>query len=305
MAALNLCVEAQTLHIFCGLLDDCYTPSQMKERISSDEALQKVRVRLAQTDVLIIDEASLISARVPTLVDEALRAAKHSQKPFAGVNLIAVLNPLQLPPIPNAFYDDNGLFPFTSLLWQSTLPHLSQSVVASWQQFPLVLAYALTIHKAQGLEQPAVEADVQAMLGVEISRVISLDHLQILDNCKKSQEKMTIQYRIQNDENFRRIEDELMRYDWSAISKGNTTPKVLALKVGSRVMLVRNMDQDASLAGQRSQSHKVLLLPGSSFHLSLRMHLRSTRHKAWSSRPLRRMCKVFEGIRRNVALLDH
>ncbi|ELU08035.1 hypothetical protein CAPTEDRAFT_201720 [Capitella teleta] len=98
---------------------------------------------------------------------------------------------------------------------------LSQSVVASWQQFPLVLAYALTIHKAQGLEQPAVEADVQAMLGVEISRVISLDHLQILDNCKKSQEKMTIQYRIQNDENFRRIEDELMRYDWSAISKGN------------------------------------------------------------------------------------
>jgi hypothetical protein len=39
----------------------------------------------------------------------------------------------------------------------------SQSVVASWQQFPLVLAYALTIHKAQGLEQPAVEADVQGI----------------------------------------------------------------------------------------------------------------------------------------------
>ncbi|ELT90352.1 hypothetical protein CAPTEDRAFT_210214 [Capitella teleta] len=37
---------------------------------------------------------------------------------------------------------------------------------------------------------------------------------------KSRKEKMTIHYRIQSDENFRRIEDDLMGYDWSVISQG-------------------------------------------------------------------------------------
>ncbi|ELU13543.1 hypothetical protein CAPTEDRAFT_218239 [Capitella teleta] len=64
-------------------------------------------------------------------------------------------------------------------------------------------------------------------------------------NCSKSRkEKMTSHYRIQSDESFRRIEDDLLRYVWSVISQGEVNGaydsflRVLCMII-DRVMPVR------------------------------------------------------------------
>jgi ATP-dependent DNA helicase PIF1 len=117
VAAINLGLSAQTLHSFCGLLDGRYSPQVLVHRLSDDEAMPGVRTRLQLTDVLIIDEASMISERVLQMVDAVLRASRSSPAVFGGIQMIVVLDPLQLPPVPNVFYDDNGLYPFLCPLW--------------------------------------------------------------------------------------------------------------------------------------------------------------------------------------------
>ncbi|ELU03698.1 hypothetical protein CAPTEDRAFT_190949 [Capitella teleta] len=50
--------------------------------------------------------------------------------------------------------------------------------------------------------------------------VMSID----LPNSKRSRmERVTIQYRVQSDEGVRRLDDELMRYDWTVLSNGHVS----------------------------------------------------------------------------------
>ena len=61
----------------------------------------------------------------------------------------------------------------------------TQRTIAKREQFPICLAYALTLHKAQGQELNAVEVDAKGvykpgMLGVGVSRVRDLDGLRVL-----------------------------------------------------------------------------------------------------------------------------
>lgn len=58
-----------------------------------------VKQRLAALHVLVIDEVSMLSAEMMTLVDLALRAAKGSNSAFGGVTVLAVGDFFQLPPV--------------------------------------------------------------------------------------------------------------------------------------------------------------------------------------------------------------
>jgi ATP-dependent exoDNAse (exonuclease V) alpha subunit len=58
-----------------------------------------VKQRLAALHVLVIDEVSMVSAEMMTLIDLALRAAKGSNNAFGGVTVLAVGDFFQLPPV--------------------------------------------------------------------------------------------------------------------------------------------------------------------------------------------------------------
>ena len=67
------------------------------------------------------------------------------------------------------------------------------SFQASWTQFPLVLAWAVTIHKCQGLTLPEIVLDMTASKGyysvgqacVAFCRVTQLDKLHIINYTRK------------------------------------------------------------------------------------------------------------------------
>ena len=58
-----------------------------------------VKQRLAALHVLVIDEVSMVSAEMMTLIDLALRTAKGSTNAFGGVTVLAVGDFFQLPPV--------------------------------------------------------------------------------------------------------------------------------------------------------------------------------------------------------------
>lgn len=87
VAALN--VEGETIHSFFGF------------RPSLDPQLREYRppTRLAEVDLLIVDEVSMARADLIDMMDTALRRGRRSAEPFGGVQMLLVGDLYQLPPV--------------------------------------------------------------------------------------------------------------------------------------------------------------------------------------------------------------
>lgn len=106
IAALN--VGGKTLHSFAGLRNDEVLSDEDIDQILGNS---KVYRRYSQTDVLIIDEISMVSAQMLENVDRLAKIARNSQEPFGGMRIVAVGDFYQLPPV-------KGKYCFLSPLWK-------------------------------------------------------------------------------------------------------------------------------------------------------------------------------------------
>lgn len=99
-------IGGSTLHSFAG--------AAFMERsntiLEDDEWDFKRKAKMARyllssesqaVDILIIDEISMLQGHLLTKLDRALRAAKHKDIPFGGVQLILLGDFMQLPPVPD------------------------------------------------------------------------------------------------------------------------------------------------------------------------------------------------------------
>ena len=93
-------VKGDTLHSTTGI--GCVSYTDTLEDVWKKVKRNHVALsRLRKVKVLIIDEVSLLSAQVFTILEEVLRLAHNSALPFGGVRIGLVGDFLQLPP----FYD--------------------------------------------------------------------------------------------------------------------------------------------------------------------------------------------------------
>lgn len=90
IAALN--VQGQTIHSFFGFGIDI-TPERI--RYARADKLNMFR----NLDALIIDEVSMVRADLLDCVDISLRKNRRNNLPFGGVQIIAIGDPYQLPPV--------------------------------------------------------------------------------------------------------------------------------------------------------------------------------------------------------------
>jgi len=90
IAALN--VQGQTIHSFFGWGPDI-TPSRVK--YSRPDKLMMYR----NLNTLIIDEISMVRADLLDCIDKSLRMNRRNNLPFGGVQIIAIGDPYQLPPV--------------------------------------------------------------------------------------------------------------------------------------------------------------------------------------------------------------
>ena len=56
-------------------------------------------------------------------IDTALQAARDSTQIFGGVQMMMVIDPKQLPPVPDVLYGDEGRFCFESPVWKNSIKH--------------------------------------------------------------------------------------------------------------------------------------------------------------------------------------
>lgn len=109
-------VGGMTLHAWSGIgIADRMTP-ELLDTIVNKEHVAK---RLQKAKVLIIDEVSMLSANVLSMVDEVVREVRHEpERAFGGLQVVLVGDFFQLPPVSRSKVE----FAFESPVWGKLNP---------------------------------------------------------------------------------------------------------------------------------------------------------------------------------------
>ena len=105
--------DATTLHSFFRLMDGRFRTAQLINKISFDDNAHETKERIVKTDVLFIDECSMMSCKIMEQVEEICRAVRKSDSVWRHANYIEWRFPATWA-VPNMAYDDPGQYIFIS-----------------------------------------------------------------------------------------------------------------------------------------------------------------------------------------------
>ena len=255
IAAVNL--AGQTVHSFAGIGLGKGDPLRVRAKVLKDA---KSVQRWTDTEVLVIDEISMIDRGLFELLDSVARSVKGNQRPFGGIQVVLVGDFLQLPPVQGRderqSQSEGRQFCFESPLWDEAGLSVEKDGVMSLRQ----------IVRQQDAEFASLLNE--ARLGKPSARL-----LQLLDECHVDVKPRptdgivpTKLYCVnkdvdqENSEQLASLEGEVVlvsAFDvWKTEPVGGiatkkvlldlaekTIPAEIALKVGAQVMLTRNRPQ--------------------------------------------------------------
>jgi ATP-dependent DNA helicase PIF1 len=216
--------------------DNRYTNQHLLELLQNDISLKSSRDRILTVDTLIIDEISMISAKVFDQLEFVCRCLRQNNKLFGGIQIIVSGDFGQLPPVANENYADPGHLCFTSQAWQLGLPQCHVVILdqVMRQHEPEIIAAIRELALGElsnetktllfSLSRPLPDSTERAIYlyarNFEVE-MTNYDHLRQLDGQESS---------------YHAKQDGMSKYLRSC-----QAPEVLVLKPGCRVMLVANV----------------------------------------------------------------
>ena len=116
-AAVLLECKAKTVHSWAGIGLGNGTIEQLVTKIMKNRYL---KATWKSTDILIIDEVSMMSQKLFEMLDAIGKAVRRNPKPFGGIQVIFSGDFYQLPPVGNKNEPETTKFCFESPLWFET-----------------------------------------------------------------------------------------------------------------------------------------------------------------------------------------
>lgn len=87
MASLQLGSQSTTLHHWAGIMDGKFTHNKLEEFLNNDDKFAEAKKRIQQTQCLIIDEISMLSAKVFNMVEFVCSHVKKTDTVFGGIQV--------------------------------------------------------------------------------------------------------------------------------------------------------------------------------------------------------------------------
>ena len=104
-------LKPMTLHKFAGLEDGRHPDAKLLHLLKTDERFVEVKKRIMETDVLIIDEVSMLSKKILESVEFLCRNLRGGSYCFGNLVLVILCGDFyQLPPIQDKQYGDDGSY---------------------------------------------------------------------------------------------------------------------------------------------------------------------------------------------------
>ena len=123
-AALLLDCSAKTVHSWAGIGLGNGDIGVISSRIAMDKWKRKP---WRTTDILVIDEVSMMSSRMFDLLDQVGRVVrKRYDVPFGGIQVIFSGDFFQLPPVGSRDDPETRAFCFESAAWDTTFSHTAE-----------------------------------------------------------------------------------------------------------------------------------------------------------------------------------
>lgn len=228
LAATHL--SGNTIHSWSGIGVHDELPDNFFERLSKTR-----RETIGKTDVLIIDEISMLHDFRLDMLDEVLRVVKEVDEPFGGVQVVMSGDFFQLPPI-NRGDSRGGGFVVYSKVWQELQPtvlYLQQQ----YRQDDEELLGILTALREGDLRRRHAEA-----LLARVDAVSDRDDITELHTVNIDVDSI-------NSERLRLLDDDERAYEQSttgskiyveSLQRSVLAPQQLMLKKGALVMAVKN-----------------------------------------------------------------
>ncbi|XP_048258237.1 uncharacterized protein LOC125383642 [Haliotis rufescens] len=113
----------ETLHHWAGLFDGRFSKEEVLTNVLNNDAYGNCLKNITISEVLIIDEIGMLSAKLFEVLEYVCSHCRSKEHWFGGLQIIACGDFKQLPPVPDHFHNDPGLFCFQSCVFKHIFPH--------------------------------------------------------------------------------------------------------------------------------------------------------------------------------------
>lgn len=248
-------IGGYTIHSWAGLGIKNRLTEQDLDQMGANERLVK---RVNRVNTLIIDEVSMLSGQMLSMIDLACKALRDSRQPFGGLQVVLVGDFFQLPPVMkrnpdpdtgDLFYDQDSesdnRFAFHSL---------------SWDASSFITCYLSEQYRQE-------DAVFLGLLGAIRRGEVGENHRRILDgrlNAASGRKDIpqlfshNVDVDTLNQRELEKISADPREFVMGSrgperlvaqLKKGCLSPEVLSLKIGARVMFTKNNFEEGFVNG--------------------------------------------------------
>lgn len=224
-------INGRTIHSWCGMgIEESFN-----HKVKTSIAKNEVKQRIKKTEVLIIDEISMLSASRLDLVDTICRLVKKDEHPFGGLQVVLSGDFFQLPPVARG--SEDGRFAFESDIWKEMNLKVCYLKEQHRHQDEKFLELLNSLRSRRGLTEAkkALSARLNKKIKSEIKPTKLYTHNIDVDS-HNNLELGRIKTRARIFEMKNHGSSDLLKN----LKKGCLAPEVLELKVGAVVMFVKN-----------------------------------------------------------------
>ena len=247
-------LNGQTIHSWSGV---------GVAQVMTDTLLKQIKTRrgkrIRATDILVIDEISMMHAWLFDMVDQACRAVRRSPKPFGGLQVVMSGDLFQLPPVSNTRRDRELVAPPPELVamreryakaGRNPNGFVTESLI--WPELNPVVCYLTEQHRQDTGQLLDVLTDIRQGTVTDTDRQALDTRIGVEpagDDIAISLYPNNRQADALNDSKLAQINEPEHRFEAessgqvSLIKRLKSTmlaPEMLSLKVGAAVMALRN-----------------------------------------------------------------
>lgn len=258
-AADQLRCKARTIHSWAGLGLATGSVPEVVDRIYKQK--QK-RSCWNKTDMLIIDEVSMMSSKLLNILDLLARKVRRNPKPFGGMQLMMFGDFYQLPPVGNRDGDDpeSAMWAFEYHRWDEIVDEVIE-LKTMFRQTDKRFIKALHQVRVGRLTKSSYEllrtrvgATLTAPNGVVPTRLVPLRRQADTINIRHLQELTTDPVTFEMENEWQQPQNQAVitpalnqltvEYEQKYLASSCLCEKSITLKQGAQVMCVANLDMD-------------------------------------------------------------